>query len=85
MFNKTKPNLLGEFIRVIIQFWKNGGGLGLFSDNAPFTFQTNLILEQLFDKTINFRVGGFHEGKQILKGVDSGILEEKGSFNREDM
>ena len=73
---------MGEFIKVIIQFWKNGGGLGLFSDNAPFTFQTNLILEQLFNKSINFRVGGFHEGKQILKGVESGVLEEKGTFNR---
>ena len=81
-YEKRKPNLLGEFIKVIIQFWKNGGGLGLFSDNAPFTFQTNLIFEQLFDKGINFRVGGFHEGKQILKGVESGVLEEKGTFNR---
>ena len=82
-FRKSKTNLLGEFIKVIIKFWENGGGLGLFSDNAPFTFQTNLILEKIFGGTINFRVGGFHEGKKILKGVESGILEEKGSFNRE--
>ena len=86
-FNNSKPYLLGEFIKVIIKFWENGGGLGLFSDNAPFTFQTNLILEKLFEKksfkdTINFRVGGFHEGKKILKGVESGNLEEKGTFNR---
>mgnify|MGYP002622861730 CR=1 FL=1 len=80
--NNPKPHLLGEFIKVIIQFWKNGGGLGLFSDNAPFTFQTNLILEQLFNGSIQFRVGGFHEGKKILRGVESGILEEKGTFNR---
>ena len=72
----------GEFIKVIIKLWENGGGLGLFSDNAPFTFQTNLILEKIFGGTINFRVGGFHEGKKILKGVESGILEEKGTFNR---
>ena len=79
----TKTNLLGEFINVIIQFWKNGGGLGLFSDNAPFTFQTNLILEKLFGGDyIQFRVGGFHEGKKILKGEESGILKEKGTFNR---
>ena len=32
-FQKSKPELLGEFVRVIIEFWKNGGGLGLFSDN----------------------------------------------------
>ena len=79
--NNSKAYLLGEFIKVVIQFWKNGGGLGLFSDNAPFTFQTNLILEKLFDG-LQFRVGGFHEGKKILKGVDSGILEKKGTFNR---
>ena len=79
----NKANLVGEFVKVIIQFWKNGGGLGLFSDNAPFTFQTNLILEKLFEGDfIHFRVGGFHEGKKILKGVDSGILKEKGTFNR---
>ena len=81
-WEKSKPHLLGEFIKVIIQFWKNGGGLGLFSDNAPFTFQTNLILEQLFEGSLQFRVGGFHEGKKILKGVESGLLEEKGTFNR---
>ena len=80
--NNSKAHLLGEFIKVIIQFWKNGGGLGLFSDNAPFTFQTNLILEKLFNDSIQFRVGGFHEGKKILKGVETGILEEKGTFNR---
>ena len=81
--NNEKANLLGEFIKVIIQFWKNGGGLGLFSDNAPFTFQTNLILEKLFNEGfIQFRVGGFHEGKKILKGIESGILKEKGTFNR---
>ncbi len=80
--SNQKPYLLGEFIKVIIKFWENGGGLGLFSDNAPFTFQTNLILEQLFNGSIQFRVGGFHEGKKILKGVETGILEEKGTFNR---
>ena len=57
--------------------------MGLFSDNAPFTFQTNLILEKLFNEdSIQFRVGGFHEGKKILKGIESGNLKEKGTFNR---
>ena len=59
--------------------------MGLFSDNAPFTFQTNLILEQLFKESfkdsIEFRVGGFHEGKKILKGNESGNLSN-GTFNR---
>ena len=80
--NNAQASLLGEFIKVVIKFWENGGGLGLFSDNAPFTFQTNLILEKIFNGGINFRVGGFHEGKKILKGVESKNLEEKGTFNR---
>ena len=29
-----------------------------------------------------FRVGGFHEGKKILKGNETGILKDKGTFNR---
>ena len=62
---KSKPHLLGEFIKVIIQFWKNGGGLGLFSDNAPFTFQTNLILEQLFEGSLQFRVVVFMKEKRF--------------------
>ena len=29
------PYWLGQFIKVINQFWKNGGGIALFADNAP--------------------------------------------------
>ena len=29
------PYLLGQFIKVVNQFWKNGGGIALFADNAP--------------------------------------------------
>ena len=54
-FQKTKPELLGEFLRVIIEFWKNGGGLNLFSDNTPFTFHSNLILQKLFNGSIKNR------------------------------
>ena len=43
--NKSdSPHLIGEFIKVIIQFWKNGGGLCLFADNALFNYQINLFL-----------------------------------------
>lgn len=79
---EENPNLVGEFVKTIIEFWKKGGGLGIFDDNAPFTFHANLILEQLFDKNIRFRIGGFHEGKKLLKGIQSWILEENGTFNR---
>jgi len=28
--------LLGKYIKVINQFWKNGGRIALFVDNVPF-------------------------------------------------
>ena len=79
------PHLIGEFIKVVIQFWKNGGGLCLFADNAPFTYQTNLFLEILeieLKHKIKFRVGGNHEGKKIMNGDDKGDLASNGIFNR---
>ena len=46
--NKTdNPHLIGEFIKVFIQLWKNGGRLCLFADNVPFNYQINLFLEIL--------------------------------------
>ena len=41
------PYLLGQFIKVVNQFWKNGGGIAHFADNAPFNYQTNLLIESL--------------------------------------
>ena len=75
------PYLLGQFIEVIEQFWKNGGALGLFSDNAPFNYQVNILIEKLFPKS-NFRVAGNHPGSQTIIADDTGILEKNGTFNR---
>ena len=52
--------------------------LSIFSDNVPFTFQSNLILEK--HGSINFRIGGFHKGKQLRNW--KGILKDNGIFNR---
>ena len=45
--SNDNPYLLGQFIKVIKQFWENGGALGLFADNAPFNYQINLLIEEL--------------------------------------
>ena len=75
------PYLFGQFIRVIEQFWKNGGGLGLFAENAPFNYQINILIEKLFPQ-VNFRVAGNHPGQKIINGDNSGELKNNGTFNR---
>jgi hypothetical protein len=75
------PYLFGQFIKVIKQFWENGGALGLFADNAPFNYQINILIEELFPN-VNFRVAGNHPGTQTINGDDSGILKDPGTFNR---
>ena len=75
------PYLFGQFINVIKQFWENGGGLGLFADNAPFNYQINVLIEKLFPNA-NFRVAGNHPGTQTMYGDDSGTLSNKATFNR---
>jgi hypothetical protein len=76
--------LVIQFIKVLNIFWKNGGSIVFCSDNQPFTFQTNLFLEQMVlpngDK-VSFRIGGNHPGEQILEADDSGLLEKKKTFN----
>ena len=75
------PYLFGQFINVIEDFWKNGGGLGLFADNAPFNYQINILIEKLFPNA-NFRVAGNHPGQQTIYGDESGKLVDKATFNR---
>ena len=79
--SNDNPYLFGQFIRVIEQFWKNGGGLGLFADNAPFNYQINILIEKLFPK-VNFRIAGNLQGMKIISGDETGKLIEKGKFNR---
>ena len=76
------PYLLGQFIKVIEQFWKNGGSLGLFADNAPFNYQINIIIEKLFPDS-KFRVAGNHLGRKKIFGDKSGQLSKKATFNQQ--
>ena len=80
--SNDNPYLLGQFIKVIKQFWENGGALGLFADNAPFNYQINILIEELFPNA-NFRVAGNHPGMQTIFGDDSGKLIKKATFNRD--
>jgi len=84
MPGEADAGLVTQFIKVLNIFWKNGGSIVFCSDNQPFTFQTNLFLEQMVlpngDK-VNFRIGGNHPGEQILEADDSGLLEKKKTFN----
>jgi hypothetical protein len=75
------PYLFGQFVKVIEQFWKNGGGLGLFADNAPFNYQINVLIEKLFPNS-NFRVAGNHPGQQTIYSDDTGQLADPAKFNK---
>ena len=79
--SNDNPYLLGQFIKVIKQFWENGGALGLFADNAPFNYQINLLIEQLFPNS-NFRIAGNHPGMQTILGDNSGKLFSNANFNK---
>ena len=79
--SQDNPYLLGQFIKVIKKFWENGGGLALFADNAPFNYQINLIIENLFPNS-NFRVAGNHPGNGTIYGDESGKLLKNSTFNR---
>ena len=51
--NSDDPYLFGQFVKVIKEFWNNGGALGIFAENAPFNFQTNILIEELFPNVIS--------------------------------
>ena len=65
-----------QFLKVVKQFWINGGSLGIFADNAPFTYHANLLIEELFPEVI-FRIGGNHKDKEHLNGDGPKLLMEK--------
>ena len=44
--NSSYPNLVGQFIDVITQFWKNGGSLVFWAEGEPLFYQVNLFLER---------------------------------------
>ena len=74
-----------KFIRILEKFWKNGGSLALFVDNAPYTYEGNLFLKEVVfpnGKKVNFRLDGNHIGTKILTADPSGKLNNNQTFNR---
>ena len=53
-------------------------------ENDPHNFQANLFLKKSVfsgEKRVNFKIGGNHKGRKILKVDNLGNLEKKQSFN----
>ena len=87
--NKGNSNLIGQYIKALVNYWSNGGSLVFWNDNEPFTFECNLFLEEAefpgeTTKT-EVRFGGNHEGKRFMKPGDISIelqgKNEYGKFN----
>ena len=73
------------FVKILEKFWKNGGSLVLFVDNAPYTYEGNLFLKEVTlpnGNKINFTVDGNHPGQKVLTADPSGKLDNKQTFNR---
>ena len=74
-----------KFVKTLEKFWKNGGSLGLFVDNAPYTYEVNLFLKEATfpnGKKINFLIDGNHPGRKTLTADPSGKLTNNQTFNR---
>ena len=74
-----------NFVKTLEKFWKNGGSLVLFVDNAPYTYEVNLFLKEATfpnGTKINFTIDGNHHGTKILTADPSGNLNNNQTFNR---
>ena len=61
------PNLVGQFINCLIQYWKCGGAVVLWCDNDPLFYETNLFLEKIdFPEKTKLRFQGNHKGKKYM-------------------
>ena len=83
--NTSNPNLVEEFINILILFWKNGGALVFFAEGEPLNFQVNLFLEKIKfseDKQVDFKISGDYYGDKTLEQDKSGKLDKKGIFDK---
>ena len=83
--NKSNPNLIEEFINILILFWKNGGALVFFAEGEPLNFQVNLFLEKIvFDENRkpDFKISGNYKGDNNLKQDKTGKLNDSGVFDK---
>ena len=85
--NKSNPNLIEEFINVLILFWKNGGALVFFAEGEPLNFQVNIFLDKIiFDnkKKANFKISGDYLGDKELEQDKTGKLAHNGIFDKKN-
>jgi len=83
--NNSNPNLVEEFIKVLIEFWNNGGALVFMADGDPLNFQVNLFLEKIdFSKNEkpSFRIHGDYIGNKYLIQDKEGKMDKAGKFNK---
>ena len=83
--NNSNPNLVEEFINILIEFWNNGGALVFMAEGDPLNFQVNLFLEKIdFSKNEKpkFRIHGDYKGNNYLIKDDEGKLDKPGIFNK---
>ena len=87
---EINSNLVGQFIEVLIKFWKNGGALLFWCDNEPLVYEANLFLKKAefpgeYNES-NIRFVGFHKGQNVMIPGDIeinqvGIFNNKRRFN----
>ena len=83
--NTSNPNLVEEFINVLIEFWKNGGALVFMADGDPLNFQVNLFLEKIDfsqNEKPDFRIHGDYIGNKYLIQDKEGKMDRVGIFNK---
>ena len=73
--NGGNANLLGQFIRCTIRYWKKGGSLVWWCDNEPLVYEFNLFMSESLNEfpgeTIKgFKFGGNNLGKTIMVAGD---------------
>ena len=86
----SDPYLLGEFMKAIELYNKNGGSLIFLTESDPLFYQANLFLRDLYlyDKSgknkvkVDLELKGEHLGDTILKGDKTGQLNSPGLFNK---
>lgn len=72
-------NLIGQFIEVLTQFWKNGGALVFLVESDPLYYQVNEFLKK---NGFKFQLEGNHKGYQTLYPSETDDLKKMQTFNR---
>jgi hypothetical protein len=85
---KGDPSLINNFIKVLQNFWNNGGSIIFFADGDPHFFQVNEFLKTTKFKDENgnlkyveFNICGNDEGEQKLIRDETGELKYNKCFD----